>query len=302
MKIHKEDLEELMGYSIYKGVVRYNDLYYFLATNDKDNHIRLYVLDREELTYDDLDINLVSASVCYDPEERFTAVGTTGEVIVIGGGEAGGENSISINGGLLREIRGVNEGKAFVVGSSRQAYRREGRDTWVQIDQTAQQYTDNLDPLDTCWESVDGFVEDDLYVAGWLGELWHYNGNSWQQLDSPTHLDLTRIRCGSDGIVYACGQMGTLIKIENKKCSIVPNDLTEDTFYGMAYFQDKLYCSTTNRLYCYDGETLKEVDFEKARPKTFHQLSARDGILCSFGEKDVIQFDGKKWSTVLKIK
>ncbi|GAA4278319.1 beta propeller repeat protein [Aquimarina mytili] len=302
MKIQKEDLEDFKGHSIYKGIVRYNDLYYFLTTNDNNQEVRLFTLDREELGFDDISFNFISASVCYQPNEKFIALGTTGEVICIGGGEAGEESPIPISKGLLKEVRGIAQGKAFAVGSGRQAYCRDDADHWIRIDHTAQQFSKEIDPIDTCWESIDGFDEDDIYVAGWLGEIWHYNGKKWQLLESPTDLDLTRIRCADDGTVYACGQMGTLIKIENKKCSIIDQNLTEDTFYGMAWFQGKLYCSTMHNVYYYDGKNLKEVDFKKNRPNTFHQLSARDGILCSFGEKDVVEFNGKEWIAVLKIK
>ena len=136
------------GFSIFTGVVRYNDLSYLLATMDalvkqEIPHTRIYTLDSGSWGGEDLDWTAISASVCYIPEERFIAISPLGRVQVIGGGQiieeqpiGDGEDSPKTRG-PLREIRGVAKGRAYAVGTCRQAYRRDSIGKWICIDRSA---------------------------------------------------------------------------------------------------------------------------------------------------------------------
>ncbi len=298
------------GFSIFTGVVRYKDLSYLLATMDslveeEVPHTRIYELDRERWGGEDLDWIAISATVCYQPEERFIAIGTLGRVKVFGGGQIVDEGAIEDGSyspktrGPLREVRGIAGGRAYAVGTCRQAYRRDKPDNWVCIDKTAQIY--NGDITDTCFESIDGFNENDIYSVGWEGEIWHFNGNNWSQIDSPTNLTLFKVRCCSDGYVYACGQMGMLLRGRDTDWEIIEHEETEDSLRGMEWFQNKLYLSSSKNVYELNSDNLLKVNYGSDLPSTCYHLSAREGIMWSIGAKDVMQFDGKNWTRVLKI-
>jgi hypothetical protein len=61
----------------------------------------------------------------------------------------------------------------------------------------------------------------ELYAVGWQGEIWHYDGEKWHQLPSPTKLVLVDVCCAGDGTVYACGREGLLLKGRDQTWEIV---------------------------------------------------------------------------------
>ena len=302
--------EYFTGFSISTGVVRYSDLGYLLATKDelveeKIPHTRIYELDCGNLGGEDLSWVACSASVCYVPEERFIAIGEAGYVQVFGGGQIIEEGPIEDGAtspktrGPIREVRGIAGGRAYAVGTCRQAYRRDGASTWVCIDHTAQTPVDDIS--DTSFESIDGFTEQDIYTVGWEGEIWRYNGEVWRQIDSPTNMALYKVRCTEEGEVYACGQVGTLLRGKGDQWELLEQAAISEDFWGMEWFNGRLYVSTTHFVYELIGDQLRLVDFGDDPPTTCYHLSAADGIMWSIGAKDVMEFDGRTWKRVLKL-
>jgi hypothetical protein len=71
-----------------------------------------------------------------------------------------------------------------------------------------------------------------------------------------------------------------------------------DDIWGLAWFNDKLYLSTTTAVYTLEGDRLEFVDMGDDQPNTCFHLSAADGVLWSIGAKDVMSYDGKKWTRI----
>ncbi|MCL6702021.1 hypothetical protein [Pseudomonas sp. T1.Ur] len=238
------------------------------------------------------------------PAERHLMLGVDGSVEASGAGTKT-EEAIAKSGfepakrGPLREIRGIAKGRAYAVGTCRQAYVRDGEDQWRCIDQSAQ--VGDTPITDTSFESIDGFSEQDIYTVGWEGEIWKYDGAVFTQQNSPTNLALYKVRCAPDGFAYACGQLGTLLRGRDDQWEVIEHDSTREDLWGMEYFQGQLYVSSTHFVYRLEGDTLKPVDFGDDAPGTCYHLSAADGIMWSIGPKDVMEFDGSNWKRCLQI-
>ncbi len=160
--------------------------------------------------------------------------------------------------------------------------------------------TKGKDLAETCFHSIDGFTESELYAVGWDGEIWHYNGTEWFQLVSPTNLALYKVICALDGNVYACGQLGILLRGRHNKWAVLDQELTKEDLWGLAWFNDQLFASSSHFVYKLMGDTLRRADMGPIKPpSTCHQLSAADGLLWSIGAKDVMQFDGQTWSRIV---
>ncbi|WIF70065.1 hypothetical protein QN096_13265 [Metapseudomonas otitidis] len=300
----------LQGYSITSGTVRYSDLAYLLATNDQviaEGHTSSLILDFDMGNWAAGAVKWLACSgtVCHVPAERFIVLGTDGSINVSGGGEVKEEPPIRPTGidprkrGPLREIRGIANGRAYVVGTCRQAYVRDDEGQWRCIDQSAQ--GGDVDITDTSFESIDGFDEQEIYTVGWEGEIWTYDGATFTQLTSPTNLALYKVRCAPDGFVYACGQLGTLLRGRGDQWEVIEHGSTTEDLWGMEIFNGEVYVSSTRFVYRLVDGKLKAVDFGDDVPGSCYHLSAADGIMWSIGPKDVMEFDGSTWKRILQV-
>lgn len=298
------------GYSITTGTVRYSDLAYLLTTNDQviaEGHASSLIFDFDMGNWAAGAVKWLACSgtVCHVPAERFIVLGTEGSINVSGGGEVKEEPPIRPAGidprkrGPLREIRGIANGRAYVVGTCRQAYVRDDEGQWRCIDQSAQ--VGDVDITDTSFESIDGFDEQEIYTVGWEGEIWMYDGATFTQLTSPTNLALYKVRCAPDGFVYACGQLGTLLRGRGDQWKVIEHDSTTEDLWGMEIFNGEVYVSSTHFVYRLVDGKLKAVDFGDDVPGSCYHLSAADGIMWSIGPKDVMEFNGSTWKRILQI-
>ena len=283
------------------GAVRYSDLIYFALQSDGidtalDPHFY-------PVTFDDgtwgADITVewtpVGMTVSRSPLEQMVTISENGDVYCYGSGNESFEKIACDGilpldrGGPLRNVRNIGN-RVYAVGMKRQVYRRDGRDRWVCIDGGV--FSTGKEVVG--FESVDGFSENDIFAAGWEGEIWHHDGSGWAQHDSPTNLILLDVCCGGDGNVYACGQMGTLMVGINHAWTLVDTDLKEN-IWSLCWFSNTLFMAAYSGIYQLAGDQIERIDFKDDVPGTFYHLSAADGLLCSIGGKDVMGFDGRSW-------
>ena len=307
--------QSLAGFRISTGVVRRRDLMHLGAAHsalvEQDiPHWRSYTVSSSQWGATNIyDWMVRSMALCWIPSECVVAVGDAGvgepvRVRVYGGGRiidekfASGPDSPETRG-PLREVRGIAGGRAYAVGALRQAYRRDGPDHWTCIDTTARPTSTDII---TCFDSIDGFSETDIYAVGWGGEIWHYDGTHWERIESGTNLDFHKVVCADDGYVYACGQVGTLIRGRGSDWDFIDHPWTGEDFWGIECFQGRVYVSTMHFVYeLVDGE-LSLVRFgDCAPPASCYHLSGRDGILWSIGPTDVLQFDGTTWTEIISL-
>lgn len=311
MKINMDTRDSrFSGLSITTGAVRYSDLSYLITTHDaafSEGYTDSILFTRDRGIWQSGTVTWLgcSGTVCHVPAERYLVLGTNGSIRASGGGVIKEEVSIASCGvdprkrGPLREIRGIAKGRAYAVGTCRQAYVREDEDQWRCIDQSAQ--IGDTPITDTSFESIDGFNEQEIYTVGWEGEIWKYDDSLFTPQNSPTDLALYKVRCATDGFVYACGQLGTLIRGRNDQWEIIEHGSTREDLWGMEVLNGELYVSSTHSVYRLEDGKLRPVDFGDDVPRTCYHLSAADGIMWSIGAKDIMEFDGSTWKRCLQI-
>lgn len=291
-------------WSFTTGAVRYKDLGYLIATNDKlikkGAHSAIIEWDAGKWGQETVDWGCTSCCVVKKPKEQLIAIGERGEVFVTGSGDrhteqmAQGPESPQKRG-YMRSVRSI-EGVAYAAGMMRQVYRRDGANAWSPIDQGMRAPKGSK----ICgFEAIDGFSQKDLYAAGYKGEIWRGDGKKWRQIDSPVNIVLTNLICAGDDKVYACGQDGLLLRGRKDTWEIVEHDSTPQDLWGLAWYEDRLFLASTHQVFTLEkGDTLKVVRMGEDTPLSAYHLSVGDGLLWSIGAKDVMSYDGKNWSRI----
>ncbi|MCI5130117.1 MAG: hypothetical protein D3904_01040 [Candidatus Electrothrix sp. EH2] len=189
----------------------------------------------------------------------------------------------------------VIDGYAYACGMDRQLFKRVAKGKWMPMHAPTPTQDEVLGFM-----GMDGFSETEIYAAGWEGEIWHYNGEKWFQIDSPTSLDLHAVCCAGDGVVYLCGSNGTFIKGRKDKWEVIGDPAFTKDLWDMHWFNDRLYAVTMYDIYELVGNDLKPVDTGDNMPSSCYRLSSADGVMWSVGTRDVFRYDGNKWEDVLE--
>jgi len=255
-------------------------------------------------------LNWAARSICHStvPIDEIVVLGLDGEVFSFSNDEFVEEPLFAAKQrtdktGRLLVVRSIG-GRAFAAGYGRQVYRRIGRQQWQSIDMSIPgRQSGQVEVVG--FESIDGFDENDIYAVGIKGEIWHFDGQTWRQIMSPTNLRLTGVTCAADGNVYACGQFGILLRGRGDQWEVLHEDMDIRYLWDVCWFEGVLYCASSDILYeAIDGQ-FGPVPFadgepiEGGIPTTFFRFSVIDDLLWSIGEKDIVAFNGNSWTRVI---
>ncbi len=195
---------------------------------------------------------------------------------------------------ILRSLALV-EGVWFAAGMGREVYQLQGRN-WVAIDHSIKIAEPGIEPVG--FQAVAGYSTDEMYAAGFAGEIWSRSKGRWHQEQSPTNLALDTAFSCPDGLVRIAGKSGVLLEGRHVKWRTIPHTATDSEFFGSAWFQGRLHLSTSEAVFHLVGEELEISDFGNAGAASCMQITADDHNLWSIGPKDLLCFDGRKWRRI----
>jgi hypothetical protein len=221
--------------------------------------------------------------------------------------------------GYVNRIRVIGD-SLYVCGMSRQVYRFmwDGKDLsagqWLNVAGSMRQ-PPSSEPPDDDGDAFDQWLEDndsidlvdvagpsekDIYAVG--DEVWHFDGHAWQPLEMPSQEPLAAIKVLDEKRIVLAGHNGGLL-IGNAKDGFSDLSTVDDNqnFTAVEWFEDRLFLASNFGLFTYDPATKKIEKYAitlKPDLKDTHLLEAKDGVLWSFGFKDLAYFDGKKWTRV----
>jgi hypothetical protein len=283
------------------GVVRQEDTGYLLACDpdeeEKSPHAKIYRWHRGNLSESWVNFNAHTICLINDPEPALVMMSPSGNYAIHGKTSLAGNifesSEPKPKEARYGDMRAVSEiaGKAYAVGHEGAVYRLDQLSKWTRIDEAL--------PRDFDIEAVHGFDASDIYTVGHQGENWHFDGQVWTRRELNTNVDFSNIKCSLDGIVYIVGHGGLLIRgREDTWQFIVDEELTDD-FWDVEWFGREVYVSTLSAVYRLSEEQLKPVDFGDDQPMTSYHLSAARNVMWSIGAKDVLSFDGNKWTRII---
>lgn len=188
------------------------------------------------------------------------------------------------------------DGEIYACGMDRTAAVRTGPLKWKALNAPAAKD----DKLIIGFESIDGFSAKDLYAVGWQGEIWQRKGTKWRQIDSPVSATLSAVCCAEDGVVYAVGANGVMLKGRDDTWTEIDTGL-EDNLQDVRDFEGKVYVVTDFDIFVLKDDTLEPVDLpdDEETGTCLHLLKAADGLV-SLGQKDVFKLQaGGQWQRVV---
>jgi hypothetical protein len=253
---------------------------------------------------------LIETSICGvcarqgDVTEVFN-VGVDGNVVVarLPGGPVSEAVDTSPRGPnyseTLRCVRLIG-GDVYVAGMARQCYRRTGNGVWRAMDAGTYvprgQRTEAVGFLD-----LDGSDSGNIYAVGYKGEIWHFDGTTWHQEDSPTGVALTKVLVAQDGYVYVAGLAGTILLGRHGQWDLLCKGESSEDFWGLAEYRGDIYLASNQGVHVIRDGHLNNVDMGIQTEISTAYLHASDGVLYSVGPKDVVMTeDGHAWHVMPK--
>lgn len=243
--------------------------------------------------------NIVSLAVLREPAPCVVALGETGVVLVAAAGsvkqeDLGAEAAV----GQLVPLRGVATfgANAYAVGMRRQAYKRTPDGVWHPI-HGAMLDGPNTDAVHG-FETVLAISDQEVYAAGWEGEIWRFDGKQWFRVPTPTNLIITGLALADDGRIRACGQAGLMLVGRGDAWEILESGTQED-LWSIQNFKGRIYASGFRNVFELTDGGLKPVAEVAALTNSCYSLATNGEALWSVGPKSVLVSDGVKWYRIV---
>lgn len=234
--------------------------------------------------------NSSAISLARAPSSKFVIVGEDGQVAAYGGPDNIVSERLSPAPTLIRNAASIN-GYVYACGMKRQVYERAGEAQWIDISAPFPAEGEIAG-----FEAMHGYARDEIYAAGWSGEIWEFDGSRWTDRSGITSVILSCVFCAPDGMVYVGGQRGTLIAGRHAAWGVMQlDDEIDDDIWDVHWFMDRLYVATIRTLYMLQGRSLVPVRFGTSGAPSCFNLSSAEGTLWSVGHADIASFDGTAW-------
>ena len=203
---------------------------------------------------------------------------------------------------IISNIKSI-EGRLYTISSDRLIRRRDGINQWTLLDNGIPDPTKIVRADRVHLKVIDGFSESDIYAGGHSGEVWHWDGKIWRQIDIPTNADIEDLVCGGDGLVYLSTDKSTFwIGRNNQWKEIKYKEYTR--FRNLTWFKDRIYMAYANTLYeIKDGKFQEsELNSHKDKPADCSFIDANDEVMLIGSKLEIATFDGKKFTTIMPFK
>lgn len=234
------------------------------------------------------------------PQEKCVIMTSTGQVFSIGSGSRDMEGELTswtFEGGVarggIRKMRTI-EGWMYVCMGNRGVVKRLGINQWKHWHAEIP----SLDDANSAFEDIDGFSESDIYCVGISGDVWHYNGSAWSQIEFPTNIDLETVCCAGDGFVYISGDSGTTFKGRGQQWARIHKGEMSLPFTDMVWYEDRIWATSDYGVWHIHKDKLERVRLPDGIDAYAGHLSVGDGVLMLAGYGGAAFLRDGKWTKI----
>ena len=203
---------------------------------------------------------------------------------------------------IYQNIKTVGD-SMYAIGRPHRLFKRLGVNDWQNLSSSiplAPHYLDGTfasSGIESGWRDIDGFSEQDMYLAGGDGEVWHYDGKEFIQCDFPSNELLANVCCADDGFVYIGGRRGRLWKGKGDKWQLISDRQFTIPWTDIVWFDDRLFLGSDYGLWEFkDGEVIEaEVPKEVMICSGSLSICPEKKLLLTAGNHGASMYDGKEW-------
>lgn len=240
------------------------------------------------------------ASVCYAPQlEYFFTLSVQGDIEIAAKEKGFIKEKIPEAGtydgiGSVHQIRAIGD-NIYVCGSQGQVYKRTTTG-WQHMDDGLLDRKPSASAL--YFSSIGGENDSSIYVVGFGGKIFHFNGQRWNEVPSSTNQNLERVCATLHKEIYICGKNGTLLRGNDSGFQEIGGGQIKDHIWGLEYFRGQIYLATLKGLWSYnpDSGLISPVKTGLQPEIKGYRLESRGDVLWSFGVDDLAWFDGNTWT------
>lgn len=239
-------------------------------------------------------LDWIAHAACLLPGDKAAIVSSAKGRLLIVSGDTIQDGQIVFSDGseepfVLRSLRKIGT-EVFGVGMSGLILQRRMDGLW--------EFVERPEAGHPGLEAIDGFATTELYAVGWNGALqWRDHSATVRNL-SLTSVILTSVCCTEEGIAYACGQDGVILRGRHAKWEIICDGATDDNFWDIISFKGSIYVSTILSLYNIRENKLVLVDFGDDPPTSCYRLFSHGQYLWSIGRDDILRYNGARWTRI----
>ena len=145
------------------------------------------------------------------------------------------------------------------------------------------------------FECVVAVSPDEIYAAGWRGEIWMFDGQIWRRVDSPTNQIITAMCRSPSGNIMACGRSGLLLSGRHDTWQITHEGACPTDLWAIDGSTGKIFVAGLHHLFLLNENGAELIDTDT---QSFGELCHGAGVLWSIGQKDFLAFDGTTWNRI----
>lgn len=204
-----------------------------------------------------------------------------------------GKNGNFIRGHLAK-LKSL-DGWLYGCGGRRTLGKRLEKGVWQSFSQNIPTDDDSLQGFD----DFDGWGENDIYAAGGMGDVWHFNGKAWRQIAFPSNDPLNSVCCAGDGNVYIAGVTGVYMGREDRWKRIGPSPSLSLPIKDMVWYEDKVWCTNDYGLWTIEKGRIARANVPAEVSACAGNLSVGDGVLLLAGLYGAVFKEKGQWTTIV---
>lgn len=298
----------IAGYNVIDCEVKDSNTLYLLAREDYTQRLgwrelqdapsegrlakRIFVLrlnETEEKMWGHMHLTGMHTSMCsmsYAPEHKIIVVDTDAKVWAQNPKTNGFEAGIPYKskGGVL--AGSVNRAKAFggevfACATQRQIFKRVGPSNWELVGGAI---PISESEFGNCgFEDFDRFSESDVYAAGGSGDLWHFDGTTWNRCRFPNNWGLSAVKCAPDGNVYVAAGTAIFRGVGNQWERLKTKTPMSLPIKDLVWYEGRLWATNDYGTWTLQGNRLIPAEVPSGVAACSGNLAVRDGVLLLAG-------------------